>query len=221
MRGHHRPTASYPATPSSSPATPGRRRHVAVGLLYKAAGIELARLSRSAPPSSGRGRRGAAAQLNVLRVVQKDDIIPLLPMSRPFVRKPYVHLDEGIMLDNDVQVSTRPSPESGATRVSSGGSGAPDRRGRPEIPDGTRGRRRLRRSIDATMDAADTSPAGRARWWQARATRQQTALSEAIDKRRKRPPRRRPSIRRDVIVRGSRALRDEPRRAHRRTRVGG
>ena len=27
--------------------------------------------------------------------------MPLLPMSRPFVRKPYVHLGDGIVLDND------------------------------------------------------------------------------------------------------------------------
>ena len=76
---------------------------VAVGLLYKAAGIKVGKIVTFGAPKLGpRETREAAAQLNVLRVVQKDDIIPLLPMSRPFVRKPYVHLGEGIMLDNDV-----------------------------------------------------------------------------------------------------------------------
>lgn len=54
-----------------------------------------------APKLGPRETREAAETLNILRVVQKDDIIPLLPMSRPFVRKPYVHLGEGVMLDND------------------------------------------------------------------------------------------------------------------------
>ena len=36
-----------------------------------------------------------------MRFVQKDDIIPLLPMSRPLVRRPYCHVGEGLVLDND------------------------------------------------------------------------------------------------------------------------
>ena len=54
-----------------------------------------------APKLGPRETRDAAEPLDILRVVQKDDLIPLLPMSRPFVRKPYVHLGEGVVLDND------------------------------------------------------------------------------------------------------------------------
>ena len=54
-----------------------------------------------APKLGPRETRDAAEPLDILRVVQKDDLIPLLPMSRPFVRKPYVHLGEGLVLDND------------------------------------------------------------------------------------------------------------------------
>jgi pimeloyl-ACP methyl ester carboxylesterase len=41
------------------------------------------------------------AGLQILRVVQKDDIFPFLPMSRPGVTKPYVHCGDGIYLDSD------------------------------------------------------------------------------------------------------------------------
>ena len=41
------------------------------------------------------------AGLKILRVVQKDDIFPFLPMSRPGVTQPYVHCGEGIYLDSD------------------------------------------------------------------------------------------------------------------------
>ena len=41
-----------------------------------------------APKLGPRETRDAAEPLDILRVVQKDDLIPLLPMSRPFVRKP-------------------------------------------------------------------------------------------------------------------------------------
>lgn len=76
---------------------------VALALLYKAAGKDVAKVVTFGAPKLGpKETRDAAEGLNILRVVQKDDIIPLLPMSRPFVRKPYVHLGEGIMLDNDV-----------------------------------------------------------------------------------------------------------------------
>ena len=75
---------------------------VAVALLYRASGVDVTKVVTFGAPKLGpRETRDAAAELSVLRVVQKDDIIPLLPMSRPFVRKPYVHLGEGIMLDND------------------------------------------------------------------------------------------------------------------------
>ncbi len=43
----------------------------------------------------------AIEEIDILRVVQKDDIIPLLPMSRPLVRRPYCHVGEGLVLDND------------------------------------------------------------------------------------------------------------------------
>ena len=76
---------------------------VAVALLYKAAGQEVVKVVTFGAPKLGpKETREAADGLNVLRVVQKDDIIPLLPMSRPFVRKPYVHLGDGIMLDNNL-----------------------------------------------------------------------------------------------------------------------
>ena len=75
---------------------------VAVALLYRASGVNVTKVVTFGAPKLGpMETRDAAAELSVLRVVQKDDIIPLLPMSRPFVRKPYVHLGEGIMLDND------------------------------------------------------------------------------------------------------------------------
>lgn len=164
---------------------------VAVGLLYKAAGIEVGKVVTFGAPKLGpRETREAAAQLNVLRVVQKDDIIPLLPMSRPFVRKPYVHLGEGIMLDNDVPGKYAPLTREWGNagilwrqrahlRYAAGGEeDSPPTE--PEDDDD------YRRSVDATMDAADTSPAGRARWWQARRrlANLRTALREAIDRRR-------------------------------------
>ena len=75
---------------------------VAVALLYQSAGVNVVKVVTFGAPKLGpRETREAAETLNILRVVQKDDIIPLLPMSRPFVRKPYVHLGEGVMLDND------------------------------------------------------------------------------------------------------------------------
>ena len=76
---------------------------VAVGLLYTAAGVDVTKVVTFGAPKLGpkETRDAAEKKLAVLRVVQKDDIIPLLPMSRPFVRKPYVHLGEGVMLDNE------------------------------------------------------------------------------------------------------------------------
>jgi len=76
---------------------------VAVGLLYTAAGVNVTKVVTFGAPKLGpkETRDAAEKKLAVLRVVQKDDIIPLLPMSRPFVRKPYVHLGEGVMLDNE------------------------------------------------------------------------------------------------------------------------
>ena len=164
---------------------------VAVGLLYKAAGIEVGKVVTFGAPKLGpRETREAAAQLNVLRVVQKDDIIPLLPMSRPFVREPYVHLGEGIMLDNDVPGKYAPLTREWGNagilwrqrahlRYAAGGEeDSPPTE--PEDDDD------YRRSVDLTMDAADTSPAGRARWWQARRrlANLRTALRVAIDRRR-------------------------------------
>ena len=75
---------------------------VAVALLFRSRGCAVEKVVTFGAPKLGpMETREAADQLDVLRVVQKDDIIPLLPMSRPFVRKPYVHLGEGIVLDND------------------------------------------------------------------------------------------------------------------------
>ena len=164
---------------------------VAVGLLYKAAGIKVGKIVTFGAPKLGpRETREAAAQLNVLRVVQKDDIIPLLPMSRPFVRKPYVHLGEGIMLDNDVPGKYAPLTREWGNagilwrqrahlRYAAGGEeDSPPTE--PEDDDD------YRPSVDATMDATDASPARRARWWQARRrlSNLRTALREAIDRRR-------------------------------------
>ena len=171
---------------------------VAVGLLYKAAGIEVNKVVTFGAPKLGpRETREAAEKLNVLRVVQKDDIIPLLPMSRPFVRKPYVHLGEGIMLDNDTPGKYAPlSREWGNAgilwrqrahlRYAAGGEGksAPAEECGPEdIEDDDDD---YQPSIDATMDAADATPARRARWWQARRrlANLRTALQEAIARRR-------------------------------------
>jgi hypothetical protein len=76
---------------------------VAVGLLYTAAGVDVTKVVTFGAPKLGpkETRDAAEKKLAVLRVVQKDDIIPLLPMSRPFVRKPYVHLGEGVVLDDE------------------------------------------------------------------------------------------------------------------------
>jgi hypothetical protein len=75
---------------------------VATALLFRSRGASVEKVVTFGAPKLGpRETRDAAEPLDVLRVVQKDDLIPLLPMSRPFVRKPYVHLGEGVVLDND------------------------------------------------------------------------------------------------------------------------
>ena len=75
---------------------------VATALLFRSRGASVEKVVTFGAPKLGpRETRDAAESLDVLRVVQKDDLIPLLPMSRPFVRKPYVHLGEGVVLDND------------------------------------------------------------------------------------------------------------------------
>ena len=75
---------------------------VATALLFRSRGASIEKVVTFGAPKLGpRETREAADRIDVLRVVQKDDLIPLLPMSRPFVRKPYVHLGEGIVLDND------------------------------------------------------------------------------------------------------------------------
>ncbi len=75
---------------------------VATALLLRVRGVEVDKVVTFGAPKLGpRETRDAAEPLDILRVVQKDDLIPLLPMSRPFVRKPYVHLGEGLVLDND------------------------------------------------------------------------------------------------------------------------
>ena len=75
---------------------------VAVALLFRSRGLAVTKVVTFGAPKLGpRETRDAAEPLDILRVVQKDDLIPLLPMSRPFVRKPYVHLGEGVVLDND------------------------------------------------------------------------------------------------------------------------
>ena len=118
-------------------------------------------------------------------------------MSRPFVRKPYVHLGEGIMLDNDTPGKYAPLRGNGATREFCGDSERtfdtprvakenPPRlksAGREDIEEDDDD---YQPSIDATMDAADATPARRARWWQARRrlANLRTALQEAIARRR-------------------------------------
>ena len=75
---------------------------VATALLFRSRGVAVSKVVTFGAPKLGpRETRDAAEPLDILRVVQKDDLIPLLPMSRPFVRKPYVHLGEGVVLDND------------------------------------------------------------------------------------------------------------------------
>lgn len=76
---------------------------VALALLYHREGKrEVSRVVTFGAPKLGPKETAEAIEdLDILRVVQKDDIIPLLPMSRPFVRRPYCHLGEGILLDND------------------------------------------------------------------------------------------------------------------------
>ena len=75
---------------------------VATALLLRVRGVSVDKVVTFGAPKLGpRETRDAAEPLDILRVVQKDDLIPLLPMSRPFVRKPYVHLGEGLVLDND------------------------------------------------------------------------------------------------------------------------
>jgi hypothetical protein len=75
---------------------------VALALLYHKKGVKVKRVVTFGAPKLGpKETAEASEELDILRVVQKDDIIPLLPMSRPFVRRPYCHLGEGILLDND------------------------------------------------------------------------------------------------------------------------
>jgi hypothetical protein len=76
---------------------------VALALLYHREGKrQVSRVVTFGAPKLGPKETAEAIEdLDILRVVQKDDIIPLLPMSRPFVRRPYCHLGEGILLDND------------------------------------------------------------------------------------------------------------------------
>ena len=76
---------------------------VALALLYHKSGdVKVRRVVTFGAPKLGPKETAQAIEdLDILRVVQKDDIIPLLPMSRPFVRRPYCHLGEGILLDND------------------------------------------------------------------------------------------------------------------------
>ena len=76
---------------------------VALALLYHKSGeVQVRRVVTFGSPKLGPKETAEAIEdLEILRIVQKDDIIPLLPMSRPFVRRPYCHLGEGILLDND------------------------------------------------------------------------------------------------------------------------
>lgn len=71
-------------------------------LIHKKGKAKVQRVVTFGSPKLGpKETAEASEELDILRVVQKDDIIPLLPMSRPFVRRPYCHLGEGILLDND------------------------------------------------------------------------------------------------------------------------
>lgn len=71
-------------------------------LIHKKGKARVKRVVTFGAPKLGpKETADATEELDILRVVQKDDIIPLLPMSRPFVRRPYCHLGEGILIDND------------------------------------------------------------------------------------------------------------------------
>ena len=78
---------------------------LALALLYHHEGRTKVRrvVTFGSPKLGPKDTRDAAekAGLKILRVVQKDDIFPFLPMSRPGVTRPYVHCGEGIYLDSD------------------------------------------------------------------------------------------------------------------------
>jgi len=78
---------------------------LALALLYHHEGkTEVRRVVTFGSPKLGPKDTQDAAEkagLKILRVVQKDDIFPFLPMSRPGVTQPYVHCGEGIYLDSD------------------------------------------------------------------------------------------------------------------------
>jgi pimeloyl-ACP methyl ester carboxylesterase len=78
---------------------------LALALLYHHEGKTKVRrvVTFGSPKLGPKDTQDAAekAGLEILRVVQKDDIFPFLPMSRPGVTQPYVHCGEGIYLDSD------------------------------------------------------------------------------------------------------------------------
>ncbi|CAL6401797.1 unnamed protein product [Bathycoccus prasinos] len=78
---------------------------LALALLYHHEGKTKVRrvVTFGSPKLGPKDTQDAAerAGLKILRVVQKDDIFPFLPMSRPGVTQPYVHCGEGIYLDSD------------------------------------------------------------------------------------------------------------------------
>ena len=78
---------------------------LALALLYHHEGkTKVRRVVTFGSPKLGPKDTQDAAErtgLKILRVVQKDDIFPFLPMSRPGVTQPYVHCGEGIYLDSD------------------------------------------------------------------------------------------------------------------------
>ena len=194
---------------SSSPATPSAGHAVAVGLLYvRGRGGKV--VTFGAPARAAGAGGGGAAQRPARGPEGRH--IPL-PMSRPFVRKPYVHPARG-------SCSTTTSRE---VRAPAGVGNAgilwrqahPIRRGRRRIPpDGTRRRRRTGRPRRhdgrggyARRTAREVVAAEGAR-------QPAAALREAVAAAGKGSALAPAPRRRNVVpIRGPRALRDEPRRA--------
>ena len=120
---------------------------VAVGLLYKTAGIEVGKVVTFGAPSSGRGRRGRRRRSSTSCAwSRRTTSSPCSPCHDRSCASRTSTSARGSCSTTTSRVSTRPSPESGATRASSGGSERTfdtPRAARRIPPDGTRRRRRL------------------------------------------------------------------------------
>ena len=118
------PRTSCLATPSSSPATPSAAPSPSPsGSCTRLRGSRSARLSRSAPPSSGRGRRGRRRRSSTSCAwSRRTTSSPCSPCHDLSCASRTSTSARGSCSTTTFRVSTRPSPENGATRVSSGGS---------------------------------------------------------------------------------------------------